>query len=236
MYEQGTDPALLKLDQRLRALKQPEKSWLAIGDALRDMEARESKGTDGKPWHEVLATFLRDHGQPVTTGHINKVRRVHRFVRENIDDDVTDENLVADKVQFSALEMAERLNTLDHQAGQTALRDCLDGLTFGEMRSRYETFRDANPELLPPRQLAWLRKRSENSPTAAGQSPDEDMAAAEVRLPAIPEAAHRQSMEALTALWRDAYAQGRADAAEEIAEKDRIITELRKRIGLPSQE
>lgn len=236
MCAQTTDPALSKLELRLQSLEQPEKSWLAIGDALYEMELRESKGADGQPWHEVLTGYLRDRGQPVTTGHINKVRRVHRFVRENIDDDVTDEDLVADKVQFSALEMAERLNTLDHQAGRTALYECLNGLTFGEMRSRYETFRDAHPELLPPRQLAWLRKRSGNTDNVSAPAQHSDMPTVDGHLPALPEAVHRQSMEALTALWKEAYAQGRADAAQEIAEKDRVIADLRRRVGLSSQE
>ena len=213
----------------LSKIEQAEKTWLVIGDALHKLETRDSKGADGRPWHDVLREFLETQGQAVTTGHLNKVRRVTRFVRENLDHKVSDLDLTAAKVQFSALEMAERLNTLDHQAGVAALQDCIEGLSFGDMRARYEGFRESHPELLPPRQLTWMRKRSEQSTKTAPSQNKIDLPQATLESGML-ETARRLSEEFVEKVWQDGYDRGRADAKLTTAENDRIISDLKVRI------
>jgi hypothetical protein len=221
-----SDEILRKLAGKLSEIDQREKTWLAIGDALHGLEARDAKTLDGRPWHVVLQLFLEEQGLSVSSGHINKVRRVHKFVRNNVEQSISDTDLTAPQVQFSALEMAERLHTLDHEAGVAALKECLKGLTFGAMRDRYESFREARPEMLPPRQRAWLDKRMKQdaeSATSVAQRQD--------AIPAMPSnTIHRLSQGFAQELWREAYEKGRSDAVAEAAEKDLLIQTLRERI------
>ena len=220
------DEILTKLAGKLSEIDQREKTWLAIGDALHDLEAREAKTRDGRPWHIILQLFLEKHALSVTGGHINKVRRVHKFVRNNVEQGISDTNLTAPQVQFSALEMAERLHTLDHDAGVGALKECLEGLTFGAMRDRYESFREARPEMLPPRQRAWMDKRmkqDKSGATSVAQHQDE-------AFPVPAEIIHRLSQGFAQDLWREAYEKGRSDANAEDAEKDLLIKSLLSRI------
>lgn len=227
-----SDEILRELAGKLSKIDQREKTWLAIGDALHALESRDAKTFDGRPWHVVLQLFLEEQGLSVTGGHLNKVRRVHRFVRNNVEQEVSDSDLTAPQVQFSALEMAERLHTLDHDAGAEALKDCLGGLKFGTMRDRYETFREEQPELLPPRQRAWMRKRSEQEAgLATNVAHDDDAASApSSHTPAPSDIVHRLSEEFAQKLWHEAYQKGRADAVAEAAEKDATIKMLRDRI------
>lgn len=221
-----SDETLRKLAGQLSTIDQREKTWLAIGDALHDLEAHDAKTRDGRPWHVVLQLFLEEQGISVTGGHINKVRRVHKFVRNNVEQGVSDSDLTAPHVQFSALEMAERLHTLDHAAGVNALKDCLEGLKFGAMRDRYESFREARPEMLPPRQRAWLDKRMKQDAGSAT-----NVAQRQDAIPAMPSnTIHRLSQGFAQELWREAYEKGRSDVLAESAEKDLLIQTLKARI------
>lgn len=221
-----SDEILNKLAGKLSTIDQREKTWLAIGDALHDLEAHDAKTHKGRPWHVVLQLFLEEQGLSVTGGHINKVRRVHKFVRNNVEHGVSDSDLTAPHVQFSALEMAERLHTLDHAAGVNALKDCLEGLKFGVMRDRYESFREAQPEMLPPRQRAWLDKRMKQDAGSATK-----VAQRQDVIPAMPSnTIHRLSQGFAQELWREAYEKGRSDAGAEVAEKDLLIQTLKARI------
>lgn len=226
-----SDEILAKLAAELSQIDQREKTWLAIGDALHALESRDAKTLEGRPLHIVLQLFLEKQGLSVTGGHLNKVRRVHRFVRNNVEQGVSDSDLTAPQVQFSALEMAERLHTLDHAAGVDALKDCLEGLKFGAMRDRYERFREERPELLPPRQRAWMRKRAEEAGGATSVAQNDDVARSPLSHSAVPsEVVHRLSEEFAQALWQEAYQKGRADAFSDEAEKDSTIKALRSRI------
>ena len=142
---------------------------------------------------------------------------------------MSDLDLTAAKVQFSALEMAERLNTLDHQAGVAALHECIAGLSFGDMRARYEGFRESHPELLPPRQLAWMRKRSEQKTKAVPSENEIDLPRA-IPEPGMLETARRLSEEFVEKVWQDGYNRGRADAKLTTSENARVISDLKERI------
>lgn len=224
-----SDEILANLAAELSQVDQREKNWLTIGDALHALEARDAKTINGRPWHVVLQAFLEEQGLSVTTGHLNKVRRVRKFVRDNIGSEISDDKLTETKVQFSALEMAERLHTLDQKAGAEALKDCIEGLTFGEMRDRYEGFRDAHPELLPPRQLAWMRKR-------AIQKSDDATSVARRQEPRQPtdfapsNVARQLYQTFIEQIWREAYEKGWSDAVAGEAEKDLMIKALRAQI------
>ena len=228
----ASDKTFADLAISLSHIDSREKTWLAIGDALQNLEGRSSKAVDGRPWQDVLRSFLAEQSLSVTGGHLNKVRRVHRFVRNNVEQGVSDSDLTAPQVQFSALEMAERLHTLDHAAGVDALKDCLEGLKFGAMRDRYESFREERPELLPPRQRAWMRKRSEQEPgSATNVAHDKDVAPAALSNTAVPpDVVRRLSEDFAQKLWSEAYEKGRADAVEDEADKDATIKTLRIRI------
>lgn len=227
-----SDEIFARLAIALAHVDQREKTWLAIGDALHALETSHTKALDGRPWHDVLQSFLEERGISVTGGHLNKVRRVHKFVRINVEPSVSDSDLTAPQVQFSALEMAERLHTLDHAAGIDALKDCIDGLKFGAMRDRYESFREARPELLPPRQRAWMRKRSEQEINPATNVAHHEVAQdASSDGAAVPsDIVQRLSEDFAQALWRAAYDKGRADAIAEVTEKEAMIQTLKTRI------
>lgn len=135
--------------------------WIVVGDALHDLEALDQTSDQGRRWTEVLCSHLEKQpkNQAFSTGHLNKVRRVHRLVRA-LAAGFPDEQI--EKAQFSALELVERLHALDSEKGLAALKSCIkEGTSFSAMRKQYQDFLSKNPERLPARQSTWLRKRGQ---------------------------------------------------------------------------
>lgn len=158
------NPAAAAVLTRLRAKfsRSRDDYWLPVGDALLELENLEERSDAGRPWSEVLLEVLRD--LPVSTvsgGHLSKIRRVTRFVRETLSPDgkhYTDEEIA--KAQFSALEVAARLHSVSTEAGAQALSDCIqNGKSFADMRREYEAFLQSHPDRLTGKQATWLKKR-----------------------------------------------------------------------------
>lgn len=160
--------ALEDLQQALQRAQAP--AWLLIGDAMARLDQLEETAEDGKPWTEILRDFLvtLPATDPVSAGHLNKVRRVRGFVRTTMKRDggpYTDQELSG--AQFSALEVADRLHSLDADQGTQALYDCvIHQRPFAEMRRTYEAYISAHSDKIPAKRATWLRKRQEGvSPT-----------------------------------------------------------------------
>lgn len=151
---------LARLTNELKGKTPFDPIWLAVGDALSDLERLQKTQDQGKRWVEILAAYLLDldKSYPATIGHLNKVRRVHRLIRDAAGD-VPDETIRS--TQFSALELAERLHGLNAEKGLAALRDCLNGkLHFSDMRRQYDKFLQDNIDALPAKQTTWLNKQT----------------------------------------------------------------------------
>jgi hypothetical protein len=74
----------------------------------------------------------------------------------------TDSEIAA--AQVSALEVAERLHSLDPERGRAALLACIrDHRKFVEMRREYDQYLEQNPDRLPKKQATWLKKRKASS-------------------------------------------------------------------------
>lgn len=139
-----------------------EVSWLTLGDALAELDLLGPHCADGRPWAE----FIKDvyaalgHGS-VSVGHLQKVRRVRNFVRKVLETEgmpFSDSEIAA--AQVSALEVAERLHSLDPELGKTALLDCIRARKkFVDLQREYDDYVERHPERLPRKQKTWLKKR-----------------------------------------------------------------------------
>jgi hypothetical protein len=154
LHEKLPSPAKSQTSGR-RAM-QP--AWLAIGDALAELEGLSSRAENGLSWQQFLLDELEAQGHQVTLGHLHKLKRVRNFVRRYPGErPMTDADIY--KAQISAIEIAERLHTLGADAGWKMFEECLDGLSFADAKRQYDKFQDEHRDRLPPRQAAWRKKR-----------------------------------------------------------------------------
>lgn len=163
--EHTVEQTLAELEQRLSAARSSE-TWLLLGDALARLDELGPYSTDGRPWTEVVQEAYEKFGYgSVSVGHLQKVRRVRNFVRKGLkalDLPITDADVAA--TQMSALEVAERLYTLDPRRGAKALVACIRGeRKFVDMRREYDAYVEENADRLPSKRATWLKKRRSNS-------------------------------------------------------------------------
>lgn len=138
--------------------KTMQPAWLAIGDALAELEELSARAENGRSWQQFLLDDLEAQGHQVTAGHLHKLKRVRNFVRRYRGQrNLTDAQIY--RAQISALEIAERLHKLDADAGWKMFDECLDGLSFADAKRRYDKFQDGHQDVLPPRHAAWRKKR-----------------------------------------------------------------------------
>lgn len=148
---------------REKLLHTPSSSaWLPLGDAISDLEQAAPRAPDGSRWTEFICSFHESLGLgTLSIGHIQKIRRVRNFVRHYMSAGsgaATDRSICS--AQFSALEVAERLHTLDPERGQVALTACVrGGQTFSDLKRQYAAYAAENPQRLPRKQATWLRNR-----------------------------------------------------------------------------
>lgn len=141
-------------------------AWLPIGDAISSLDQLDEKSDQGMPWADVLQAYLSEiPGQErLSAGHLNKIKRVRQFVRTTqklSGGHYTDQEIA--QAQFSALEVADRLHTLDPEQGVNALHECtLQQKAFAKMRQEYQAYVEAHPDQLPTKRATWLRKRQES--------------------------------------------------------------------------
>lgn len=142
----------------------PENSgdWQRVGDVMRRLNQISEVSEDGRPWHDVLLEVLAANGQPMSSGHLHRIRRASQFLEEGMRErEVPKERAVLAKI--SSLDQAERLFQLDREAGLDALEACLDikkPATKADIQKRYEDYVAAHPEKKTPMQAAWDRRRS----------------------------------------------------------------------------
>lgn len=170
---------LAKLHEELPPPAEPQNSgrksmqpaWLAIGDALAELEELSLRAENGRSWQQVLLDDLEARGHQVTAGHLHKLKRVRNFVRRYPGQRaLTDAQIY--KAQISAIEIAERLHKLDADAGWQMFEECLDGLSFADAKRRYDKFQDEHQDVLPPRQAAWRKKRELDPQDSDAEGPE----------------------------------------------------------------
>lgn len=170
---------LAKLHENLPPPAEPQHSgrktmqpaWLAIGDALAELEELSVRAENGRSWQQFLLDDLEAQGHQVTAGHLHKLKRVRNFVRRYPGQrNLSDAQIY--KAQISALEIAERLHTLDADAGWKMFEECLDGLSFADAKRRYDKFQDEHQDVLPPRQAAWRKKRGADPHDVDAEGPE----------------------------------------------------------------
>lgn len=164
---------LTQLQQKL-AGADASAAWLLIGDALAELSELAPQSVDGRPWTDVVREFHEGLGYGgLSVGHLQKVRRVRNFVRKVLEAEkvpFTDAEIVA--AQVSALEVAERLHSLDAERGRAALIACIrDRRKFVDMRREYDEYVEQHPDRLPKKRATWLKKRR--------SSPEDDAALVE---------------------------------------------------------
>lgn len=164
---------LAELQQKL-ASADASAAWLNLGDALAELDKLAPQSEDGRPWTDVVQEFHEGLGYGgLSVGHLQKVRRVRNFVRKVLEAEKvpsTDTEIVA--AQVSALEVAERLHSLDPERGRAALIACIrDRRKFVDMRREYDEYVEQHPDRLPKKRATWLRKRK--------SSPEDDAALVE---------------------------------------------------------
>ena len=164
---------LAELQQKL-ASADVSAAWLNLGDALAELDELAPQSEDGRPWTDVVQEFHEGLGYGgLSVGHLQKVRRVRNFVRKVLEAGkvpFTDTEIVA--AQVSALEVAERLHSLDPERGRAALIACVrDRRKFVDMRREYDEYVEQHPDRLPKKRATWLKKRK--------SSPEDDAALVE---------------------------------------------------------
>lgn len=137
-------------------------AWLLLGDALAELDELAPQSAAGRPWTDLVQEFHEGLGYGgLSVGHLQKVRRVRNFVRKVLEAEkvpLTDNEIAA--AQVSALEVAERLHSLDPERGRAALLACIrDRRKFVDMRREYDEYVEQNPDRLPKKQATWLKKR-----------------------------------------------------------------------------
>lgn len=152
------DPAVI-----LSALT-PENAgeWQHIGDLMRRLNQISEVSVEGRPWHDVMLEMLAANGQPMSSGHLHRIRRAFDFLAEGMAERGIPKER-ASLAKISSLDQAERLFQLDREAGLDALEACLDikkPATKLEIQKRYEDYLAAHPEKKTPMQAAWDRRRS----------------------------------------------------------------------------
>lgn len=145
------------------AAGEPSSFWLHLGDAIAALEAISQKHMDGRTWLEVVNDLYGELGhEPLSLGHLQKIRRVRNFVRTALEQSslhYSDKDI--ETAQMSALEIADRLYSLDQPKGREALVACIqDKRSFADMKREYQIFVEQNPLLLPKKQSTWLQKRT----------------------------------------------------------------------------
>ncbi|MDE3241042.1 MAG: hypothetical protein KGN33_18960 [Paracoccaceae bacterium] len=150
------------LDSLQQRLSGPGASWLTLGDVLAQLDELGTHSADGRPWTEVVREAHQQLGHgSVSLGHLQKVRRVRNFVRKVLETEgrpFSDSEIAA--AQVSALEVAERLHSLDPELGKTALLDCIRARKkFVDLQREYDDYVERHPDRLPRKQTTWLKKR-----------------------------------------------------------------------------
>jgi hypothetical protein len=241
-------------------------AWLAIGDALAQLEDLSVRSENGRSWLEFLLEDLAAQGHQITAGHIHKLKRVRNFVRRYPGKrQLTDTDIY--KAQISALEIAERLHRLDADAGWKMFEECLNGLSFADAKRQYDKFQDEHQDVLPPRQAAWLKKRKFDHEETDADGPKHDVSRAVQALhpkqhsksdkdlslisvasthrtkPAtapspsgISDEISQQMSELLDRAWQDGRATAFRETQQTIANRDARIKELLEEVALYKEE
>lgn len=142
----------------------PENSgdWQRVGDMMRRLNQISEVSTDGRPWHDIMLEMLAANGQPMSSGHLHRIRRAFHLLTEGMAERGIPKER-AGLAKISSLDQAERLFQLDREAGLDALEACLDikkPATKLDIQKRYEDYLAAHPEKKTPMQAAWDRRRS----------------------------------------------------------------------------
>lgn len=157
-------PDLKEKERMLATLSRAQLgSWVAVGRTLYFLEQNGLQDADGTPWFNRLLRRLDSIGQPVSPGHIYKIRRSFVFLFENCGElgYTLDQ---CERAKISSVELAERLFKVDQKAGLSALGACLrqpKPATAAEIREQYFQTRSQSPDSKNKRNTAW-EGRKEN--------------------------------------------------------------------------
>ncbi|SFQ77838.1 hypothetical protein SAMN05421764_12029 [Donghicola eburneus] len=137
-------------------------SWVAVGRTLYFLEQNGLQDAEGTPWFNRLLRRLESLGQPVSPGHIYKVRRSFVFLFKNCGElgYTLDQ---CERAKISSVELAERLFKVDQKAGLSALGACLrqpKPATAAEIREQYFQTRSQAPDGKNKRNTAWESRKA----------------------------------------------------------------------------
>ncbi len=146
-------------------------NWREIGKALSQLEEKSQLNPSGRTWIDVMHERLKQMGQPVSKGHLHKIRRAYNFLLEGGDLlQIPEERFALAKV--SSIEAAERLYQHDTDVGLTALASCLDPrqpATLAQIQRMSVKFFLEHPETKTPLQAAWERRRTSDVSSKAAE-------------------------------------------------------------------
>lgn len=159
---------LEELPEQLNAVA-PGAAWLPMGDAIAALEAIGVQSADGRQWTEVVRdVYARAHGGDLSLGHMQKMRRVRNFVRDAAARLGIDADGRIASVPFSALEIADRMHSLDAARGDALFLACVNGRKrYVDVKRDYEDFLQTHARDLPKKRATWLKKREESGETFA---------------------------------------------------------------------
>ena len=136
--------------------------WQLVGRVMSELNSVSEVTPAGGTWHDVLLEALAERGNPISSGHLYRIRRAFDFLKNGMAARGIPKERAA-LAKISSLDQAERLFQLDREAGLAALEACLDiknPATKADIQKLYENYLDNHPEKKTPMQVAWERRKS----------------------------------------------------------------------------
>lgn len=234
---------MLDAETHLRALDgDTAASWLTVGRVLSALERQSRAAPSGSPWQDIVRERLEKAGQPVSAGHLYKIRRAHQFLEECAPEAVTQDP----PPRISSVEVAERLYRLDPEAGKQALHDILGPkpITYMDIKRRYEALLEARPEMKSARHIGWDKRKPDGHSSEARDRTDRSTGEAQSKAEEAdacdapkPPAAIRQISEDLAEVtWKAAWNLARAAFEAQAAELQRRVAALEEERDLLKED
>lgn len=234
---------MLDAETHLRALDgDTAASWLTVGRVLSALERQSRAAPSGSPWQDIVRERLERAGQPVSTGHLYKIRRAHQFLEECAPEAVTQDP----PPRISSVEVAERLYRLDPEAGKQALHDILGPkpITYLDIKKRYEGVLEAKPEMKSARHIAWDRRKPDDGSLGSEARTDSTAhppkAVAEHTaprdVPKLPAAIGQISGDLAEVAWRYAWKLAQTTFEAQTAELQERVAALEEELGLLKED
>ena len=134
--------------------------WLALGEAVYELEKRTDSDPEQSSWLRVAVDHLSRAGDQIGMSYAYKVVRTYKALKRLAEDDIDLDPMQFDGCPIGAIEVATRIEKFDTAACKSALREIKRGASAADILKLYDNIKEKFKQKKDARNNAFGRNQA----------------------------------------------------------------------------